>query len=169
MARPNVEIRKHPNFENAVHIGMFKGLVAWASLVVQKASEKAPVDTGRLARSIGQGAPFLIDDFVMAIEVGTNVEYARAIEFGSGLFSTNAAERDFIIIRPKNKKALAFFWPNGPQDHAAYDPESGKFVFSQVKHPGVQPQPFLTPALMETRREGQQLVWSAILAEISIL
>jgi phage gpG-like protein len=107
MADKNYEVKFKPNFENGVLIGMYKGLTAWASLVAQRASEKAPVDTGRLARSIHAGTPFPLSEFVMAVDVGTNVEYARAHEFGSGIHRTIGTP-DYIIIRPKNAKALAF-------------------------------------------------------------
>lgn len=97
--------------------------------IERAAKQKAPVDTGRLRSSITtevserQGLP--------VVKVGTNVEYAPALEFGSGPY----------VITPDDAEALQ--WT---------DPETGEPVFAaSVEHPGIEAQPFLLPAVDEVR------------------
>jgi hypothetical protein len=73
---------------------------AGAFAALQAAQRKAPVDKGRLRASLNarRRSPTLWT-------VGTNVRYARWVEKGT---------RGGRIIRPKNKRALAFNWKNAP-------------------------------------------------------
>ena len=64
--------RIEPKLENAVK----RGLIEAAMIVAQRATEKAPRDTGRLKRSITYGTPYNVRPGGYAIDVGTNVEYA---------------------------------------------------------------------------------------------
>lgn len=71
-----------PKLENAQK----RSLILSAMLVAQRASDRAPIDTGRLKRSlIGgsevaddnlKGLPYLVAPGIWGIDVGTNVEYA---------------------------------------------------------------------------------------------
>ncbi len=160
--------RSRGEIEAAIRVGGLKGVTAWGSLVRQRATLKAPVDTGRLARSVDLGAAQEASNLVFTVDVGTNVEYARAQEFGSGLHSEDQAYRHLIPIRARRKKALAFEWPGGPTDHPAYDAKSGLFFFRAVMHPGVPAHPYLRPALRETAEDGPRLVVSAIAAELRV-
>ncbi|TJZ55611.1 HK97 gp10 family phage protein [Streptomyces piniterrae] len=102
--------------------------------VQNEARRLAPVDTGRLRSSIvarrtnGRGVGY---------EVGTNVNYARDVEFGTAPH----------VITPKNGKAL--YWPGAAHPVA------------KVNHPGTKPRPFLRPAVERTefffRRNLEQL------------
>ncbi|MFJ5802681.1 HK97-gp10 family putative phage morphogenesis protein [Streptomyces decoyicus] len=91
--------------------------------VQNQARRLAPVDTGRLRSSIvarrttGRGVGY---------EVGTNVNYARDVEFGTAPH----------VITPKNGKAL--YWPGAAHPVA------------KVNHPGTRAQPFLRPAIEMT-------------------
>ncbi|OKI04929.1 hypothetical protein A6A06_09545 [Streptomyces sp. CB02923] len=92
--------------------------------VQNEARRLAPVDTGRLrssivARQTGGGRR-------VGYEVGTNVNYAAAVEYGTAPH----------VIVPKNKKALA--WPG-----AAHP-------VTKVNHPGTAARPFLRPAVEKT-------------------
>jgi hypothetical protein len=163
----------------AVVTGALKGVEAWADLAVQISKEVyVPVKTGRLARSIHkdkEGAQE-VEPLIFSILFGTNVNYARAHELGSGIHALNPAERELIKIEAgywtgkSTKKALAFQWPEGPTDHPAYDEESGKFVFRAVYHPGVpaanQGRGYLRPAAKDSMDTGKALVASAIVAEL---
>jgi HK97 gp10 family phage protein len=67
-----------PSVRNAIE----QGLVESALLVERDAKIKAPVDTGRLR----SGLSHVTEDFGSnnpAITVGTNVEYAKFVEFGT--------------------------------------------------------------------------------------
>jgi phage gpG-like protein len=75
-------------------------VVRQAAFAAQAAAQRlAPADTGRLRSSINVNmvTPILAT-------VGTNVEYARAVEFGSKPH----------LIRPKQARMLAFYWPKLP-------------------------------------------------------
>lgn len=65
-----------------VHNGATEGLILGGDLIAQRAAGKAPVDTGRLKRSITRGNPFKTANG-QAISVGTNVEYAPFQELGT--------------------------------------------------------------------------------------
>ena len=65
-----------------------EGALEKACLIVENsAKEKVPVDTGNLRQSITH----TVEDNVGT--VGTNVEYAPYVEFGTGLFSSQGDGR----------------------------------------------------------------------------
>lgn len=153
--------------EQTFRTGAIKGVLAWGDLTAQKARLKAPVKTARLARSIKVGNAQELHPLVISVDIGTNVEYAAAQEFGSGQF----AEKNpvpFIHIKARRKKMLRFKWPGFPGDprsSSGYDPESGYFFFRSVKHPGVKPKRYLRGALDEEKQHGARLAVMAITAE----
>lgn len=79
---------------------------------------RVPVRTGRLRQSIA------IREQSNSITVGPDTEYAEFVEFGTRPH----------VIKPKNKKALAFM--AGGQ----------MVVVKQVNHPGTKAKPFVRPA-----------------------
>jgi HK97 gp10 family phage protein len=93
-----------------------------ARQVRQDTSDNAPKDTNRLAESyhmekLGEGK----------YSVGTDVEYAKPVEFGS----------EPHIIAPDTAEALKFT-------------VDGETVYtSKVNHPGTRAQPYLRPAVRE--------------------
>lgn len=98
-----------------------RGLIEGGQVVAQRATRKAPRDTGRLKRSITAGSPKQVSRAAYRIDVGTNVEYAAAQEFGSGIHAES-----------------------GPKT------SSGLFFFLSVA--GALAQPYLRPALNESRK-----------------
>jgi hypothetical protein len=141
-------------------IGLRRGLVLSGKLVSQRATRRAPRLTGRLKRSIKEGKPYNVGRRGMAIDIGTNVEYAAAQEFGSGLHATRGPKKR-IKITPKNKQALAFFWPDAPA-HIKPSETTGKVVLAKVMHPGVRAQPYLRPALKDSRGDIKKLIGGQI-------
>ena len=107
-----------------------------------------PVDTGRLKTSI----KVITDGNVFHISM---VDYALHVEFGTKAH----------IIRPKNKKSLAFAKTGGKLVHHKDNTVSTKFEFGGksvltdavfakvVHHPGTQPQPFIRNTL-STKMKG---------------
>ncbi|MFD7410150.1 HK97-gp10 family putative phage morphogenesis protein [Kitasatospora purpeofusca] len=92
-----------------------------ANDMVNHAKSLAPVDTGRLRSSIvaiPQGGRF-----TYTVTIGTNVEYAADVEYGTAPH----------VIVPKDKKAL--WWPGAAHPVA------------RVNHPGTRAQPFMRPAI----------------------
>ena len=98
--------------------------------IVKLAKEKAPVDTGKLQRSIS----YTVNEDRLVIEV--KATYGMYQEFGT------ASRGEFggkpYTIKPKNGKYLVF-------------KVKGKTVYArEVIHPGVKAQPFLRPAVTES-------------------
>jgi HK97 gp10 family phage protein len=92
--------------------------------VESKAAMLAPVDKGLLRKSITHR---IIDrDGYPVGQVGTNVEYAAWVEFGTGEFAEGGG---------------------GRKGGWSYKDEKGNWVFTR----GNKPQPFLTPALNTSR------------------
>ena len=167
--------------EQRILLGLFNGVDAWQYLVATRASKLAPFDRGRLARSIHPDPEFPIETepMVVAGQVGTNVEYARAHELGSGIHSLNPADRELILIEAgywtgkSNKKALNFAWPGGPENISAFNPTGpykGTFTFRRVYHPGVPAahggEGYLRLAGKRTRDEGRRMVLQAVMSEL---
>jgi HK97 gp10 family phage protein len=137
-----------------------RGLIISGMLVAQRATRRAPRLTGRLKRSITHGKPYKRGRTGWAIDVGTNVEYARAQELGSGIHAEGGGQP--YPIRPVKKKALAFVWPDAPA-HIKPSPETGKVVLAKVMHPGVKPQPYLRPALNASIQEIKGILLSSLI------
>lgn len=92
-----------------------------ANDMVNHAKSLAPVDTGRLRSSvvaIPQGGRW-----TFTVTIGTNVEYAADVEYGTAPH----------VIVPKDRKAL--WWPGAAHPVA------------RVNHPGTRAQPFMRPAV----------------------
>jgi len=97
--------------------------------IEREAKDRAPVDTGRLRASIT--TDLIEKRGIPMVKVGTNVEYAPYVEFGT----------DPHVITPDSKEALQW-----------NDPETGEPVFAKrVEHPGTDEQPFLLPAVDAVR------------------
>ncbi len=106
---------------------------ATAARIEARAKEQAPVDTGNLRNSIQhrQTGP-------MEAEVAAHAEYAAAVEFGTGVFSTDPdADKQPIVIEPKEKRAL--YWPGA------------RHPVRRVVQQGQPPRPYLVPAAEEAR------------------
>lgn len=144
--------------KNKMLAGLDRGLILAAMLVAQQAQRNAPVDTGRLKRSITQGRPYSKPMMRRAVDVGTSVEYAHIQEFGGQIPPH--------LIRPRTKEALAFEWPGAPGN--LKPGKSGKYVFRFVNHPGatIPPQPYLRPALQQKRQEVKAVIVRSILGAI---
>jgi HK97 gp10 family phage protein len=105
------------DLESAIDAGVEKT----AAQVERSAKQNAPVDTGSLRASL-RFRQLALGTYA----VGTNVEYAPDVEFGT----------EPHTITPDTKEALKF------------EGEDGSPVFaSKVNHPGTPAQPYLRPAL----------------------
>ena len=101
-------------------------------LVENDAKKKVPVDTGNLRSSITHE--------VNGNEgiVGTNVEYAPYVEFGTGLFSSQGDGRTDVPWR--------------------YQDASGQWHTTS----GQQPQPYLQPALQSNKGKIKKIFANAV-------
>lgn len=135
--------------------GLDRGLILAGQLVAQRATRKAPIQTGRLKRSLKAGRPYSRSGGTRAIDVGTNVIYAAVQEFGHTFPA--------MIITPRLKQALAFEWPNAP---AHLKPsKSGKFVFKSVTRPKITipAQPYLRPAIKMSKDDISSIIYKSVL------
>lgn len=99
-------------------------------LVENEAKIKCPVDNGLLRNSITHYIEDNPNELVGV--VGTNVEYAPYVEFGTGIYSSLG---------------------NGRQDRWKYKDAKGEW-HSTI---GQYPQPYLQPALEENRRKIEKM------------
>lgn len=99
-------------------------------LVENEAKIKCPVDNGLLRNSITHYIEDNPNELVGV--VGTNVEYAPYVEFGTGIYSS---------------------LENGRQDRWKYKDAKGEWHSTIGQHP----QPYLQPALEENRRKIEKM------------
>lgn len=99
-------------------------------LVENEAKIKCPVDNGLLRNSITHYIEDNPDELVGV--VGTNVEYAPYVEFGTGIYSSLG---------------------NGRQDRWKYKDAKGEWHSTIGQHP----QPYLQPALEANRRKIEKM------------
>lgn len=168
--------------------GLERGMDDVGRTLTQRARNKAPVDTGRLARSIHWSSPFMAGPLAMGVTVGTNVVYAAAHEFGSGIHAEDPAKRELIKIEAgfwtgkSKKKALKFHWPGHERpiyqtriqsiggEFRPYKVQTGttdEYVLRYVLHPGVPAHPYLRPALKEVGPMVPRLVMVRIRREMA--
>lgn len=135
------------NVAARVENGINRGLLLSALLVAQRAQGNAPVDTGRLKRSITTSTPYSTPKG-KAINVGSNVAYAAAQEFG--------AEIPPHTITPVNAKVLSFNW-RGEQR-----------FYKRVNHPGatIPAQPYLRPALRDSKRDVAEVLAKSVVGSM---
>ncbi len=108
-----------------------KWLLQACILVEGQAVLLAPVATSRLKQSID----YIVDDDELVGYVGTNVDYAIYVEFGTGEFSENG---------------------NGRKGGWMYKDPSGEWFFTW----GIEPQPYLRPAFRQTKGQIEALAKS---------
>lgn len=105
------------------------------NLIEGSAQLLCPVDLGQLRGSITHQ----LDQTNLEVRIGTNVEYAPYIEFGTGEFAENGQGRKggwfFVSIRPQLSGWLR---PLGKT-------KDGQYLYFTY---GSKPQPFLRPALI---------------------
>lgn len=97
-------------------------------LVEGQAVLLAPVQTARLKNSID----YIVDQDEMVGYVGTNVEYAVYVEFGTGEFAENG---------------------RGRKGGWVYKDPSGEWFFTW----GQEPQPYLRPAFRQNKNKIESL------------
>ena len=121
-----------PSLEGLENIDVTIPLKQSCIVVMDNAKQNCPTDTGRLKNSITY-------DVVGNVgEVGTNVEYAPYVEFGTGKFAENGDGRKDVPWR--------------------YQTEDGKWHSTK----GQKPQRYLRPALDSNRDKIVEIFKQAI-------
>ena len=116
---------------------IIKGLTIACTRVENEAKTNAPVDDGTLRMSITHE----IDAARLQGIVGTNVEYAPYVEFGTGIFAAGG---------------------DGRKTPWSYKDASGKWHFTKGQHP----HPFLVPALDNNRKKIIEDIKGALAAHL---
>lgn len=127
--------RLNTKLDRLGNIDMAAALTQACLVVENDAKVNAPVDTGQLRASITHE---ITGD---KGRVGTNVEYAPYVEYGTGLFSSKGGGRDTP-------------W--------SYQDSAGAWHTTSGQHP----QPFLQPALDSNRKEIVQTLKKALEGEV---
>ena len=144
-------VRRAGLFKNAgarLENGMKRGLILSGQLVAQRGTRQAPRDTGRLKRSITKGQPYNLGRWRWAIDVGTNVEYAAAQEFG--------LDRQQITDRQRR-----FFWAKWSETN---EPMWKALGLSQTYT--IPAQPYLRPAIEQSRGDVYRLIYKSVIAAL---
>ncbi|EHI69652.1 HK97-gp10 family putative phage morphogenesis protein [Streptococcus ictaluri] len=110
-----------------------KGLIEAAMLVEAQAVLLVPVDSGALKESIG----YKVSESELIAYVGTNVEYAIWVEFGTGEFAEKG---------------------NGRKGGWIYQTPDGKTHFTY----GNKPSPYLKTAFRKTKKQVQRILEKAL-------
>ncbi|MBH8601186.1 HK97-gp10 family putative phage morphogenesis protein [Thermoactinomyces sp. CICC 23799] len=106
-----------------------RALTATGIFIRGEAQVRVPIDTGALRDSID----FIVNDGRKSVVIGTNIEYAPYVEFGTGRYAQNGGGRKTPWVY-KNRK--------------------GEWVWTE----GQRPQPFLTPAFEDNKQKIKKLV-----------
>ena len=108
------------------------------ALIEASAKFLCPVDLGELKGSINHQ----VDENELCVRVGTNVEYAPYVEFGTGEYAENGQGRKggwfYVTDRPV---VAGWLRPLGIT-------KDGKYLYFTY---GSKPQPYLRPALLENK------------------
>lgn len=134
-----------PGLIRAIDDGTSAGLILGSNLVAADAKGRAPQRTGQLVASIRALPPEgkLSEGGITAI-VSAGAPYALFVEFGTGLYGPRHQR-----IRPKRAKAMRWLGPGGD------------YIFARSTA-GMQPRPYLIPALENNAEEVAEVIADAI-------
>lgn len=138
--------------------------IAWAGQLTKLAKSFAP---NHLRPYISSRVEQKETGFVIRIMADRNAnpieKYgsadARAQEFGSGLKARRGAKKKYLI-KPKNKKVLAFPWAVADANPERFKFTSdGRVMLGSVMHPGIQAanngKGYIAPAMKELKKRGK--------------
>ena len=133
------------------------------NLVEGAAKDKAPKDTGALRRSITSKIEVTgseIDGIVF-----TPLEYAPYVEYGTGIYAENGGTEGYwVYVGDKD------YDPNRKKSGKRYTLQEAKKIVAIMRSKGLeayytngmQPHPFLRPALNENKDEIIQIIKEAL-------
>ena len=120
------ELENADSIELLDELALRRAMERACALVERKAKEKAPKDTGELRRSITSEVE--VNSGEVEGIVFTPLEYAPYVEYGTGLFAEQGGRKDVP-------------WH--------YQDDKGEWHTTSGQHP----QPYMRPALTESREE----------------
>ena len=165
---------------NNTERALFYRARAWAGEITKTAKRFAPNSRIRSAIKSKVERAGLGKYIIRVIVDKTIAPEASALEYGSGIHSRlsrtskyQLGVRGKIEIKPKTKKALAFFWEKADPSKHTILPD-GRVLFPRVEHPGVEAanrgRGYIAPAIKEVKKRGKDKLSAelrqAILADI---
>lgn len=122
--------KQRDDIPQTLQVAMEKG----ALVIEGDAKRRCPVDTGRLRASITTATS--VEGEQVVATVGTNIEYAAAVEYGTGVFAENG----------KGRKT-PWKWEGDGKKYGGWHTTSG--------HPA---KPFLRPAYEARKHEAMRVI-----------
>jgi len=122
--------KRRDDIPQILRAAMEKGVL----VIEGEAKRRCPVDTGRLRASITTAAS--VEGEQVVATVGTNVEYAAAVEYGTGVFSEDG----------KGRKT-PWVWKGDGKKHGGWHTTSG--------YPAT---PFIRPAYESRKLEAMRVI-----------
>jgi HK97 gp10 family phage protein len=122
----NIDVDK---IKGTIEDAIQKGIIKSTNLVHSKAMQYCPVDTGRMKNAILQDVKGLEGS------VSVNVNYAEAVEYGTGAHKTSEGHEKFV----ENIKEWC----------RLHGIENWYAVYKKIVEEGTPMQPFLRPALYD--------------------
>lgn len=141
-----------PSKVQAVTTDFRRALLRGAVMIEGEAKRLCPVDTGTLRRSITHTMPYLNDGH-WQVDIGTNVEYAPFVEFGTGGRGAAGATKGQSIT-PTAYEAMS---------QMGYQYGGGK---KRPGSAGMGARPFLFPAFEKYRDIVPKLMLQAAVARM---
>ncbi len=139
--------------EETVRDKIGKAVVKAARRVEEAVGTKAPHITGALKGSINVRGPIHSNNNIGAV-VGTNLKYARAVEFGTGIYAEGeGATRQ--PIRPRRAKVLA--WKKG-----------GEWIFAR-QVAGMKPRRFFKQGVEVSQAEATKIISDGVGEVLKVL
>lgn len=142
--------------ENAVSgMDLSQVLLQACLLVENDAKRKCPVGKGVESGILRNSITHEIEGNVGY--VGTNIQYAPYVEYGTGIYAKNGDGRQTPWVYPV------------PEGYSYTDPKTGKAETAYfVTTVGQHPQPFLNPALDENKAAIDELFREYIVEELGL-
>lgn len=138
---------------------IYRKAVSWAGQLTRLAKAFAPNHVRKAISSkvIKQNKKGVIIRLISDKKIAPD---ARAQEFGSGIHARRGPKGKYLI-KPKNKKALAFHWEVATQNPEQFTLlDDGRVVLPSVEHPGIEAANggigYMAPAVKELRKRGRQ-------------
>lgn len=153
---------------NDIQSGLYKALAEAGRYFSVKLADAVSQNNlpDKISKAISVDSPVVGDnESYVDVKIDTSegaAPMAAAFEWGSGIHRERGGEKDTYPITPKNKKALAFHWPN-------HDPPwgsrkfiglggDGRFLFTFVDHPGVAPRPYIAPTIVAEKEQIKKIL-----------
>jgi len=145
----------------SINSGLSVGLTKAADILVKQTKQN--LSSGEYPKDIKRGIEIKsakVKKNTGSIDIVFTAPQSRAFEEGSG---EHGPEGERYEIRPDEAGALAFEWdktPRGPGKKFIGSLPDGRLMFRFVEHPGIEPRPYIRPALRKRKKEMKRAIGS---------